>query len=172
MRSAKGTAHSVLEVGRTNDGFVIRVEGRGSMHESPGLRAFVIQALETASTVRLTVDLSECEYLDSTFLGCLVGLHSKFNPGGSHRLQVAGSDDKLRELFGPSGLQRILPRTTCADGAVNEWLAVPAADLDRDELGRHLIDCHRRLAAVGGPQAETFAAIADQIESEISPARR
>ncbi len=172
MRSAKEIAHSVLEVGRTSEGFVVRVGGRGSMHESPGLKAFVAEALGTTPTADFTVDLSECDYLDSTFLGCLVGLHSKFNARGGHRVQIAGSDDKLGELFGPTGLQRILPRSDGGSDAVSEWLAVPAAELDRNELGQHLIECHRRLAEVGGPQADAFRAIADQIEHEISPDRR
>lgn len=172
MRSARENVHSVLEIGRTAEGYVVRVEGRGSMHESPGLKAMVADALDAAPTAEFTIDLSECEYLDSTFLGCLVGLHSKFNTKGTCRLQVAGSDEKLGELFGPSGLERILPRDSTDHSAIGEWVSVPAAELDRNELGRHLIDSHRQLAEVGGPQAETFSAIADEIERELSPDRR
>ena len=172
MGTGKGTGESVLEVGRTPDGFVVRIAGRGSRHESPGLKAFVMKALDGTPSAAFTVDLSACEYLDSTFLGCLVGLHSKFNAKGGPRVHVAGSDDKLGQLFGSSGLDRVLPRGGSSEPAVGEWLAVPAAELDRDQLGEHLIECHRRLAEVGGPEAETFAAIADQIERELHPARR
>ena len=173
MRSEKGTTRSVLEVGRTSAGYVVRIEGRGSMHESPGLKALALEALDATPTTEFTVDLSDCEYLDSTFLGCLVGLHTKFNAkSGRRRVRVAGSDDKLGRLFGPTGLERILPRHDGGAGVVNEWLTVPAADLDRDELGRHLIECHRRLAEVGGPQAGAFAAIADQLEHDLAHDRR
>jgi len=172
MGSARENVHSVLEVGRAAEGYVVRVAGRGSMHESPGLKALVTDALVADPNAEFTVDLSECEYLDSTFLGCLVGLHSKFNANGGRRLRVAGSDDKLGQLFGPSRVERILPRGTSDHGTIRDWVSVPATDLDRNELGRHLIDAHRELADAGGPQAETFSAIADQIERELSPDRR
>lgn len=168
MKPSKDTSHSVLEVGRTAEGYVVRVEGRGSMHESPGLKEFVSHALGEAPEADFTVDLSHCDYLDSTFLGCLVGLHAQFNAKGGHRLQIAGSDDKLGELFGPSGLERILPRHEAGDDVVESWVAVPAAELDRAELGRHLLECHRKLAEVGGPQAAVFADVADQIERDLS----
>jgi hypothetical protein len=32
---------------------------------------------------------------------------------------------------------------------------------------RHVAECHRRLAEVGGPQQAAFAAIADNIEREL-----
>lgn len=173
MTSAKESARSVLKVGRTTTGYVVRIEGRGSVHESPGLKALALEALDGSPETELTVDLSDCEYLDSTFLGCLVGLHSRFNAGGDdRRLRVAGSDDELGRLFGPTGLERILPRHDGDSSDVAAWLDVPAAELDRAELGRHLIECHRRLAEVGGPEAETFTAIADQIENELAHERR
>lgn len=173
MTSAKESTRSVLKVGRTTTGYVVRIEGRGSVHESPGLKALALEALDASPATDLTVDLSDCEYLDSTFLGCLVGLHSRFNARSSdRRLRVAGSDEGLERLFGPTGLERILPRHEGGSSDVQTWLNVPAAELDRAELGRHLIECHRRLAEVGGPEAGTFTAIADQIERELEHDRR
>lgn len=168
LRAETFSEQSVLEVGRTADGFVVRVAGRGSMHESPGLTAFAAETLGATPGAGFTIDLSACEYLDSTFLGCLVGLHKKFNSDGSLRVRVAGSDERLARLFGPSGLDRILPRGTDPD-EVDQWLAVPAVRLDRHRLGEHLLECHRRLADAGGPQAETFAAVADHLERELEP---
>jgi len=169
MRAGKGTLseRSVLRVGRTTDGYVVRVAGRGSRHESPGLRTLAIAALDASPEATFVIDLSPCEYLDSTFLGCLVGLHKQLNRGSSPRLLIDGSEEKLHRLFGPSGLDRILPRRGFGGEHVSRWRTVPTADLDPHELGLHLLRCHRELAGVGGPQADAFAAIAYQLEREL-----
>ncbi|MDG2307624.1 MAG: hypothetical protein P8R42_23805 [Candidatus Binatia bacterium] len=67
-----------------------------------------VEALNAGPTSDVTVDLSECGYLDSMFPGCLLDLHAKFNAASRQRVRVAGSDDKLHKLFRPSGLGRMV----------------------------------------------------------------
>ena len=50
--------------------YLFRIVGRGTRRESPAVRDFVRGALEDGANV--VIDLSPCEHLDSTFLGCLV----------------------------------------------------------------------------------------------------
>ena len=39
--------------------------------------------------------------------------------------------------------------------------------LDRAEFGQHLLETHRKLAELGGPAADTFRKVADQIAREL-----
>ncbi len=173
--SATDANHSrdtVLAVRRAAQGFVIRVAGRGSLRESPGLKAFVRHAVERLPDAEFTIDLDSCEHLDSTFLGCLVGLHNTLNTEEAGRLRVAGADENLQRLFGASGVDRILPRGSLPGDAGEPWISVASDSLGRNELGWHLWECHRRLADIGGPEAEAYAGVADQIERELPPTRR
>src|SRR5689334_5995318 len=63
------SAPSVVKVGRTTSGYRLRVEGTGTMRESPAVGEFAERSLRDGTST-LVVDLSACDYLDSTFLGC------------------------------------------------------------------------------------------------------
>ena len=157
-----------LRVGRTDSGVVLYVEGRGTLSESPALREFVVQSLETQlgpSTV--VVDLSHCDYLDSTFLGCLASLHRKYNQTVPHRFLVAASHDKSQRLLGPTLLNQLLDVTDVCPELIGETVDLTGPILSTADLGWHVMECHRRLAELGGSRAPSFRSIADQLAHEL-----
>jgi hypothetical protein len=118
----------------------------------------------------LLVDLSRCDYLDSTFLGCLASLHRKYNRTLPHRFQVAASGDKCQKLLAPTRLNYLLDVTEVYPGPIADVLEVSHPILASADLGRHLLECHRRLAELGGSQAASFQSIADQLARELGEA--
>ena len=69
---------SAVKVGRTEAGYCVRIEGRGTMNQSPIVLEFVGRTLRdgaASGAPGVVMDPSACEYVDSTFLGCLLGLH-------------------------------------------------------------------------------------------------
>ena len=49
----------------------------------------------------------------------------------------------------------------------SEYVPLPAADPASTDVMRHVMECHRLLAELGGPQQAAFAAIADHLEREL-----
>ena len=99
---------SRLRIGRTNSGCVVRVEGRGTLRESPAIQEFALHFLEQEQERGVfVIDLAGCDYLDSTFLGFLVLLHGRYNRTEPHRFLVAASDDQCQRLLAPSRLNRL-----------------------------------------------------------------
>jgi hypothetical protein len=49
-------------------------------------------------------------------------------------------------------------------------LAVDQPTLDKRDLTQHVMECHRRLAEVEGPQQAAFRRIAEQLERELAGA--
>ena len=145
-------------------GYVARLEGRGTMRESPALSGFVSGVLDREKSAEVVIDLTECEYLDSTFQGCLVGLHRTFS---SERFAIAGSPETLAKLFGPTHLEKLFKVRGEPPHCVGDWCPLPASELSRAELGRHLLECHLRLAEAGGPEAAAFARIAEKLALEL-----
>jgi anti-anti-sigma regulatory factor len=168
----RADAHgSMLRVGRTASGFLVQVEGRGTVSESPALHEFAVQSLDALrgpSTV--VVDLSHCDYLDSTFLGCLVSLHRKYNRTSPHRFQVAASCDKRQMLLAPTHLNHLLDVTEVCPEPISDVLEVSRPILLSADLGRHVMECHRRLAELGGSRAASFQSIADRLARELGEA--
>jgi anti-anti-sigma regulatory factor len=161
---------SVVKVGRTRTGYRLRVEGQGTMRESPAVHQFAVRALED-ETPALAVDLSACEYLDSTFLGCLVGLHKRYGRGKPPRLLIAASPEVCRRLLTPSHLDSLLNTSGECPEVIGEDLTIPPLALGGTDLGWHIMECHRRLAEVGGPDQDVFEAIADQLAEELLESR-
>ncbi len=52
---------SALTVGWTRRGYCVRIAGRGTMRESPALRAFALRILDEPGSPTLDVDLTACE---------------------------------------------------------------------------------------------------------------
>lgn len=159
---------SVLKVGRGEDGWICRVEGPGRVRESPAFQKMVDRLLDQADDARLIVDLSECEMLDSTFLGCLAALYGRYAQGGMPRIVLYAPDDVRQRLFGPSQIDRHLQFRAVAPESDGEWMDVPISVLDERSLGRHIMESHKTLAQRGGPLAAAFAAIAQQFADELS----
>ena len=166
VQTAKTTAF------RFPGGVVLRVEGKGTMPESRVLHAFAEQALSESST-RLIVDLEGCSYLDSTFLGGLVGLFKRHG-GSEGRFAIRLAESRRASLFGVSGLDRLLPFVTEAP-AVEENTCLPLAfegGASKEELTKYVIECHRRLAELGGPHAPAFQGVAEALEGQLGRADR
>jgi hypothetical protein len=141
------------------------------MSESPALEELAARSLDgSCEATTLAVDLSRCDYLDSTFLGCLVSLHRKYNRTLPHRFQVAASRDKCQKLLAPTRLNHLLDVTDVCPEPIADVLEVSHPILASADLGRHLLECHRRLAELGGSQAASFRSIADQLARELGEA--
>lgn len=153
-------------MGRTHDGHVVRVEGRGTMCESRALLELAEGCL-AGGNCSLTIDLSACEYLDSTFLGCLVKLHKRFQSSASGEFRVAADADHRRQLLAPTLLDRFLPLCQEGPDLVGQPVPLTPAEVDPKQLGHHVMECHRLLAEVGGPNQAVFRRIADQLASEL-----
>ena len=153
-----------IEIYRIHTGYLFRIVGRGTLRESPAVRDFVCGAIEDGADV--VMDLSQCEHLDSTFLGCLVILHQRAElDGGSFSVFA---DELVRQrLFGVSHLDKIIVFVEQLPECLGSSVQLQITKLDRKEFCQHLLATHRRLAELGGPAAETFQRIVEQLQREF-----
>jgi anti-anti-sigma regulatory factor len=157
---------TVVKVGRTATGYRLRVEGRGTMWESPAVQQFAMRALEDQAAL-LAVDLSACDYLDSTFLGCLVVLHKRFGSAMPERLWIVAPPETCHRLLNPAHLDALLKTSDSSPDVTGEELTIPTVSIGMRELGEHIMECHRRLAEVVGRERDAFAEVADGLAAEL-----
>lgn len=98
---------SKILVARSADLGFVKVVGRGSFQNSGCLKAFYQQLLKDG-VHRFVVDLGACTYLDSTFLGILLGLGLKLKEGGEGRLNILNASTRNLELLRNLGLDRLI----------------------------------------------------------------
>jgi anti-anti-sigma regulatory factor len=98
---------SKILVARSADLGFVKVVGRGSFQNSGCLKAFYQQLLKEGVT-RFVVDLDACTYLDSTFLGILLGLGLKLREAGNGLLHILNANPRNLELLKNLGLDRLI----------------------------------------------------------------
>ena len=96
----------ILVARNANLGFV-KVVGRGSFQNSGCLKAFYQQLLKE-KVDRFVIDLDACTYLDSTFLGILLGLGLKLRAAGNGLLHILNASPRNIELLKNLGLDRLI----------------------------------------------------------------
>jgi anti-anti-sigma regulatory factor len=157
---------SRLTFGRTSTGYLVVLEGKGTLFQSPGFRELADRCLADPPS-GLVIDLSACEYLDSTFLGCLVSLHRKYNGEGCVRVELVAPGDVRSKLLHHSQLEGLFAFTPCPPQFLGEASMIDVSQPDRDTFSRHIQEAHRQLAELGGTDAEAFDQVAQRIAGEL-----
>jgi hypothetical protein len=75
--------------------------------------------------------------------------------------------DKVKALLMPSKVHTVLTITDEPDEVLGECVAITSGVSDPKDLGQHIMDCHRQLAEIEGPDQDAFRRIADQLAAEL-----
>ena len=96
-----------LSVGRTPGGYCLRLQGRCTMAESPTAHEFADRTMRDAGAGALYVDVSECTYLDSTFLGSLLDLHRRHGKANPGKMTLVATPEARKKLFEATHLHTV-----------------------------------------------------------------
>ncbi|MBN1698685.1 MAG: STAS domain-containing protein [Spirochaetales bacterium] len=92
-----------------NNKLFIKAKGHITAQICFGLRQRVFRRLEEKPEIRdIYVDLSHCEYMDSTFMGLLIGFNKKFYNLYRRKLCVIHPSQESLSHFADLGLDKIL----------------------------------------------------------------
>lgn len=144
----------------------VQVEGWGTMLHSQAIREWVEASLSQAQ--RLRVDLSRCTYMDSTFIGTLLGLKRliETRPGGA--LVLACPSPECVQLLDHMRIGKIFtlePATSeCSDW--QEVCVVPEA-LRTRAFRTNVVEAHQCLANCEGPTGDRFRQLAADMSREL-----
>ena len=152
-----------ITVGKTATGFVVRIAHHGTLRESRALAEF---AASMPHGQELSLDLSKADYLDSTFLGSLMGLHKRTNMARNGTFRICGPVVHVRRLMGKTRLDTVLPLVDGVPSTLGEEQEIPQAATESAELAHFIADAHRKLAELGGPDSPAYAKVAERIDEE------
>jgi anti-anti-sigma regulatory factor len=154
---------SEFSVGRFDKGIILRIVGRGTMHESPAFRAVI----EQSPAPVVLFDATGCDYFDSTFLGCLIWTKKACETPPARQLLIAASPATRIKLFSTSSLARYFDFVEACPEPLEPLLKVDVEKLDAAVLGQHVMRCHELLADLGGDNASAFRRVADRLATEL-----
>lgn len=136
-----------------------RVEGWGRMTHGLPLRRFAEQALAAGAT-SLLMDLRDCDYMDSTFLGTLIFLKRTIDARGKGTCALVSPSPACRQLLQKMGLTAIFPVVSESELPAGDWTVLIAAPTDLEAFKCNVVQAHQELAALPGPAGEAFREVA------------
>jgi anti-anti-sigma factor len=147
------------------------VQGRGSFKVSASVKDFGNALLESG-VKHLILDLRDCIGMDSTFMGVLAGLCTRFHREGDGKVQVGHASEKIQRLMSTLGLDRLLD-------AVNDPLPGPMPDISGElrELdvatqtplasAETMLEAHENLLDVHEDNSLRFQDVLDYLREDI-----
>lgn len=161
------TNESTRVLAAEKDGIVqIRIIGRASLKISRELREFGLHVIDEDLRT-ITVDLSECEGMDSTFMGVLAMIALKGR--GRAEFFIVNADEDHRRLLNGIGVGRLWhfaeAKVEKADWQNLCKAATEAADMD--ELGPTVLEAHRTLMDLEPENIPVFQDVVDLLAEEV-----
>ena len=170
------TADHLILIG-VFDGFSwIRCEGKGSFLNSPLMKAFGDERMESGES-KLVVDLSACTGMDSTFMGTLAGMASRLSAIDGGSLEIADADERNRRSLEDLGLDYLMK----IDPPAAQWrdqldeirkdlspVKTIGAAMDQAQRAKHVLVAHEVLSNMNDENAHKFANVVGMLKTQVS----
>jgi anti-anti-sigma factor len=146
------------------------VVGHVTCHHASALRKYAEEAQATGAA-SIELDLRDCTYCDSTFLGTLLALKRQFDPGDEGRFRFACPSPAFRRMLtqiGAEHLFRIVAQASSTDMQTT-WQQL-TSHVDHAEIARfkrNVVEAHRELVQAGGELAQRFSPVAEAAAREL-----
>jgi serine phosphatase RsbU (regulator of sigma subunit)/anti-anti-sigma regulatory factor len=152
-----------LSCGETPASAFIHLAGRVTWVRSQLFHDAAMAYLEGGGV--LTLDLSECEYLDSTLLGTIHEIVSR----GAGAVRLQGVSPAVRQLFEEVSMRVVLEQSHAAEAPLPSELR-PLSQSSEDTERRHqrVLRAHEVLASLSASNREQFRDVVKSLREELA----
>jgi len=145
---------------------LFQVEGRAQMDLGLVLRRVGDTGLGRGA-VALLVDLHQCEYMDSTFLGTLLFLKRAVERRRGGGFALVAPSLECRQLLETMGLTEVFPICPLEDLPAGDWKALGSEIDNYEAFHSNVVQAHFELASLPGRAGEPFKKIARILAQEM-----
>lgn len=164
-RSAALSAKApVIFYGETDECNCFSIRGRGTWTQCDAFHEVACGMLDAGR--RLVLELSSCEYLDSTFLGTIHELVCRSEERGHGNLQLQAVPARIREMFEELSMERVLAHMG-ANGSHTPSEMHPLSTGTSDDGRLRVLRAHEALAALSARNRDKFLAVVETIRTEM-----
>lgn len=149
-----------------DSGLFIKALGHITAAVSTDLRELILGRLTQAPVPPvLAADLSACEYMDSTFMGLLVGFHKRYKILTGRSLTILRPSEECVKLLNGLGILKLMTWVTGPEPASpTVWQAVHPHKAPSTEV---LLHAHRNLSEISPENEKRFSVLQGVLEKEL-----
>jgi anti-anti-sigma regulatory factor len=155
---------------READEICFLVVGHVTCHHSPAMLQYAEEA-QACGARSVQVDLRDCTYCDSTFLGTLLQLQRLFHAHQQITFTLLLPSPAFRQMLAQIGAENlfcVVEQAPTTD-IQTTWQQL-GSDLDKaasSRFKRNVVEAHQELAKAGGSLAQRFGPLADAVSREL-----
>jgi anti-anti-sigma factor len=148
----------------------IKVAGRANFTSSVDFKALV-NALRQKGHDRFILDLSDCQLMDSTFLGVLAGLGLKMknrrNGDGEATISLCNPSPRIADLLTNLGVADLFKVVTPPAAADKLQPVSAAAGADKKEVSKTCLEAHQALMELNPANVPKFKDVAAFLAEDL-----
>jgi len=142
----------------------MRAQGHVTASLCSDLKSRIFERLEAKPPVEnVFVDLSACDYMDSTFLGLLVGINKRFLKFAERPLSLVRPTATCRELLKTIGILRLVK---VLDETVEFPEAMESVVTAEKATAEFLLDVHENLMDISDENKHRFSTLYSVLKSQ------
>lgn len=164
------THEGTVFIGKYTSSFIFKGEGRLTQRSLGSINAAVQHCSDDGDVAELLVDISDCEYMDSTILGIMARWAISFASEHEQRPFLLGlPGNPLESIFERMNLTTLFHVSQDAHLTTSETLAplVVSNQASEQDYARHLLTAHQTLADLSTQNAQEFATVIQCLKAEL-----
>jgi anti-sigma B factor antagonist len=149
----------------------VRVEGKGSFQNSPGLKEFSKEMIARGQK-EFVIDLSNCPLMDSTFMGTLASIALRLRENGEGSLRVVNINERNHDLLRNLGLDQLFTVTPAGEkvpipeqGPAQQ--AIETAAPDKTSQAETMLEAHEALVEAAPENYLRFKDVLEYLQQDL-----
>jgi anti-sigma B factor antagonist len=145
-----------------------RLRGRATAGESTGFKT-AAEGLRSQGLIDFVIDLTECQSMDSTFIGVLTGLSRRLRREGgpAGKVELVNTTPQVRRQLDDLFVLDQFTLTECQLMPGVAYTQVQAGTTNKAELSRLMLDAHQTLMDLNTANIPKFKQVAEFLEQDL-----
>ncbi len=147
-------------------GLFVRAQGHITAAVSADLRDMILERLSLPPPpILLAVDLQACDYMDSTFMGLLVGFHKRFKALTGTALTILRPTQDCVKLLSGLGILKLMVLVEEGEfPSPTLWKPISRVHKPTTEF---ILSAHKNLSELSPENTKAFGALQSVLEQQI-----
>jgi anti-sigma B factor antagonist len=157
---------SGIQAGQENGIVIVRVVGKGTHQNSHFLKKYLHQCLQS-NHKNFELELDQCTYMDSTFLGTLAGFGSKLKEKSLPLMKIVNATDRVRGMIEGLGIS-ILFELIQRNAPTQDLKDLQGGKISVDVKSSEMLEAHETLVKVSHENEAKFRDVISLLKDEVA----